>query len=131
MEGFKPQHSHKLIGREIMDILEILQIVAAIATIITGLVSLVRPLAVRSFTGLDVSGPRGITEIRSVLGGAFIGLGAAPYILNVQAAFQVLGIVYLVIGGIRAVAMVIDKSIVQSNVVSLLVEIVFGVLLVL
>jgi hypothetical protein len=114
-----------------MDILEILQIVAAIVTIITGLVSLVRPLAVRSFTGLEVSGPRGITEIRSVLGGAFIGLGAAPFILDVQAAFQVLGIVYLVIGGIRAVAMVIDKSIVQSNVVSLLVEIVFGVLLIL
>ena len=114
-----------------MDILEILQIVAAIATIITGLVSLIHPLAVRGFTGLEVSGPRGITEIRSVLGGAFIGLGAAPFILNVQAAFQVLGIVYLVIGGIRAVAMVIDKSMVQSNIVSLLVEIVFGILLIL
>ncbi len=114
-----------------MDILEILQIIAAIATIATGLISLVRPLAVRGFTGLEVSGPRGITEIRAVLGGAFIGLGAAPFILDGQAAFQVLGIVYLVIGGIRAVTMVIDKSIVQSNIVSLLVEIVFGVLLIL
>jgi len=114
-----------------MEILEILQIIAAIATIITGLISLIRPLAVRGFTGLDVSGPRGITEIRAVLGGAFIGLGLAPFILDVQAAYQVLGIVYLVIGGIRAVAMIIDKSIVQSNVVSLLVEIVFGVLLLL
>jgi hypothetical protein len=114
-----------------MDILEIIQIIAAIATIVTGLYSLARPLGVRGFTGLEVSGPRGITEIRAVLGGAFIGLGAAPFILNVQAAFQVLGIVYLVIGGIRAVSMVIDKSIVQSNIVSLLVEIVFGVLLIL
>ncbi|OGO15601.1 MAG: hypothetical protein A2Z14_15120 [Chloroflexi bacterium RBG_16_48_8] len=114
-----------------MDILEILQIIAAIATIITGIVSLVRPLAVRGFTGLEVSGPRGITEIRAVLGGAFIGLGAAPFILDAQAAYQMLGIVYLVIGAVRAVTMVIDKSIVQSNIVSLLVEIVFGVLLIL
>jgi hypothetical protein len=114
-----------------VDILEILQIIAAIATIITGLYSLVRPLAVRNFTGLEVSGPRGTTEIRAVLGGAFIGLGTAPFILDVQAAFQVLGIVYLVIGGVRAITMLIDQSIVMSNIVSLLVEIVFGVLLIL
>lgn len=114
-----------------MDILEILQIIFAILTILTGLFSMVRPLAVRGFTGLEVSGPRGITEIRAVLGGAFIGLGAAPFILDAQAAFQTLGIVYLVIGAVRAVTMVIDKSIVQSNIVSLLVEIVFGVILIL
>ena len=114
-----------------MEVLEILQIIAVIATIITGLISMVRPLAVRNFTGLEVSGPRGITEIRAILGGAFIGLGVAPLILNVQAAFQALGIVYLVIAAIRAAAMIIDKSVVMSNVVSLLVEIVFGVLLLL
>jgi uncharacterized membrane protein HdeD (DUF308 family) len=114
-----------------MNILEILQIIAAAVTIIVGLVSLVRPLAVREFTGLEVSGPRGITEIRSVLGGAFIGLGLAPLILDTQAAFQMLGIVYLVIGAIRAVTMIMDRSVVMSNIVSLLVEIVFGVLLIL
>ena len=114
-----------------MDILGFLQIVFAILTIITGLYSMIRPLAVRGFTGLEVSGPRGITEIRAVLGGAFIGLGAAPFILDTSAAFQMLGIVYLVIGAVRAVTMFIDKSIVRSNTISLIVEIVFGVMLIL
>ena len=39
-----------------MTILEILKIVAAIVTILTGLVSLVWPLRVRGFTGLNVDG---------------------------------------------------------------------------
>jgi len=114
-----------------MEFLGVLQIIAAILTIITGLVSMIRPLAVRGFTGLEVSGPRGITEIRAVLGGAFIGLGAAPLILGGQATFQMLGIVYLVIGAVRAITMFIDKSVVKSNIISLLAEIVFGVLLIL
>lgn len=88
-------------------------------------------MVVRDFTGLEVSGPRGITEIRAVLGGAFIGLGASPFILNTQAAFQMLGITYLMIGAVWAVTMVIDKSIVRSNIVSLLIEIGLGILLIL
>jgi len=111
--------------------MQILKIIAAIGTILTGVVSLLRPLAVQGFTGLEVQGGRGITEIRSVLGGFFIALGAAPLILNDPAAYQMLGIAYLVVGVTRAVSMFIDKSVVQSNVISLVVEIVFGVVLVL
>ena len=42
-----------------------------------------------------------------------------------------LGITYLVVGGTRAVSMFVDKSVVQSNVISLVVEIAFGIILVL
>jgi hypothetical protein len=52
-----------------MTVLEILKIIAAIGTIATGLFSLVRPRAIFGFTGLSAPGPRGITEIRAVLGG--------------------------------------------------------------
>jgi hypothetical protein len=117
--------------RMIMTILEILQILAVVATILTGLVSLLKPHAVKGFTGLETSGPRGVTEIRSILGGAFLGVGIAPLLLNTPAAFQMLGITYLVIGAVRAVTMVIDKSVVRSNVISLVVEIVLGILLIL
>ena len=111
--------------------MQVLKIIAAIGTIVTGLVSLLRPLAVRGFTGLEVQGGRGVTEIRSVLGGFFIALGAAPLILNDPVAYQVLGIAYLVVGVTRAVSMFVDKSVVRSNVISLIVEIVFGVVLIL
>ena len=114
-----------------MTVLQILQIVAAIATALTGVVSLFWPLAVRGFTGLEVVGGRGVTEIRAVLGGLFIGLGGAALILNNPVAYKTLGIGYLVVGVVRLISMFVDKSIVQSNIVSLIFEFVFGVTLVL
>jgi hypothetical protein len=112
-------------------ILNILQIIAAIGTIVTGAVSLVWPRKIKGFTGLEAPGPRGVTEIRAILGGFFIALGISPLVLNAPAAYQMLGITYLVVAGVRAVSMVIDKSIESSNIISLVVEIVFGVILVL
>jgi hypothetical protein len=114
-----------------MTLLEVLKIIAAIGTIATGLLSLIRPRAVFGFTGLSAPGPRGITEIRAVLGGAFIGLGAATLIFRVDPAYQTLGIMYLVIAVTRIIGMVVDKSVVRSNIISLITEIVLGVVLVL
>lgn len=114
-----------------MTALEILKIAVAIATILTGAVSLFWPLKVRGFTGLEVSGGRGITEIRAVLGGFFVGLGAAVIILNDPAAYMTLGIAYLVVAGVRAISMFVDKSVERSNVISVIAEVVFGVILVL
>lgn len=114
-----------------MTLLEILKIVVAVATILTGAVSLFWPLKVRGFTGLEVDGGRGITEIRSILGGFFVGLGAAVLILNEPAAYITLGIAYLVVAAVRAVSMFIDKSVVQSNVISVVTEVIMGIILVL
>ena len=111
-------------------LLQILKIIAAIATVVTGLISAVGPQSVSGFTGLSAPGPRGITEIRAVLGGVFIGLGLAPFILNAPAAYRTVGVMYLAVAVVRAVSIVIDKSAVQSNIISLIVEIVFGVILV-
>lgn len=108
-----------------------LKVLGALATIATGAISLLFPQSVTGFTGLAAQGGRGITEIRAILGGLFIALGAAPLILNQPSTYQMLGIAYLVIGLVRAVSMVVDKSIVSSNVISLVVELVFGVILVL
>jgi hypothetical protein len=115
-----------------MSVLEILKLIAAVATIVTGLVALAVPRSVRGFTGLDVSNARGITEIRAVLGGAFIGVGAAPLILGLNAAaYQALGITYLAIFVTRLIGMAVDKSWVRSNYLSLATEIVLGIILVL
>jgi len=114
-----------------MTILQILKIIAAIGTIATGFISLVWPRSVTGFTGLSPTGPRGITEIRAVLGGFFVGLGAVPLILNAPVAYQMLGITYLFVAVVRTASMIIDKSVVQSNIISVAVEIIFGVILVL
>ncbi len=114
-----------------MTFLEIVKIVFAAGTIATGLVSLIRPRSVQGFTGLTAPGPRGLAEIRSVLGGGFIGLGAAPLILGEPAAYSMLGITYLAIAIGRMGGIVLDKSTERSNLISLVVEIVFGVILIL
>lgn len=112
-------------------VIKILQLIAVIATILTGLVSLINPLGIQGFTGLTAPGGRGITEIRSILGGLFIGLGIAVFLLGTRETYQMLGIMYLAIGVVRFVSIFLDKSSTQSNWISLAVEIIFGVILLL
>lgn len=114
-----------------MNILKILQIVAVVLTIVTGLVSLLWPRSVFGFTGLTAEGGRGITEIRSILGALFIGLGVAVFVLGTRQTYQMLGIMYLAIAAVRLVSIFVDKSSVQSNWISLATEIVLGIILVL
>lgn len=111
-----------------MIFLEILKIIVAIATILTGLFALVKPAAIRGFTGLLAEGPRGISEVRAIFGGLFIALGIAPFFLG-DAAYMVLGLGYLGIALVRLVSIFLDKSRDSSNWISLVVEIVFGIIL--
>lgn len=115
-----------------MTFLLILKIIAAVGTIATGVISVINPTGISGFTGLEVKGnARGTTEVRAVLGGFFIALGLAPLIFGLsEPMFLMLGFAYLVVGATRAASMVIDKSVVQSNIISLIVEIVLGVILV-
>lgn len=112
-------------------IISILQYAVAVATIITGVVSLFWPLKILGFTGLQVSGGRGITEIRAVLGAFFIGLGASALYFNAPETYAMLGITYLVVALVRGISMFVDRSVVSSNTLSLVVEVIFGVILVL
>jgi hypothetical protein len=112
-----------------MDILQIIRILIALATIATGLLALLRPHSIRGFTGLIADGPRGVSEIRAVLGGAFIGLGLAALLLGGLDAYRTLGITYSAIAAVRAISIVVDRSPARSNLISLVVEVVFGVLL--
>ncbi len=113
-----------------MELIFVLQVIAAMLTIATGLLALVRPGSVPGFTGLTASGPRGISEIRSIFGGLFIALGSAPFILG-EAAFAVLGFSYLGIAIVRLFSIFFDKSKEQSNWISLGIEIVLGIILML
>jgi hypothetical protein len=114
-----------------MTLLKLPQLIAVLLTIVTGLVSLIAPRSVQGFTGLTAPGGRGITEIRAILGGLFIGLGLAVFLLGTRETYQMLGIMYLAIAAVRIVSIFVDKSSVQSNWISAATEIVLGVILVL
>jgi hypothetical protein len=110
--------------------LQILKIAAAAATIVTGLVSLFWPLKVPGFTGLEPRGGRGISEIRTILGALFVGLGAAVIYFNIPQTYAVLGITYLVMALVRGISILADKAPDNSNIISFVVELVLGIILV-
>ena len=114
-----------------MDILQILKYAALAGTVLTGLFALVRPRAIQGFTGLTLEGGRGVTEMRSIFGGLFIALGLAPLIVNHPSAYRMLGIAYAGIAAVRAVSMLVDRSVERSNIISLFAEIILAVILVL
>ena len=114
-----------------MSLLEILNTIAAGLTILVGAAGLVWPRRIQGFIGLKAEGGRGITELRSVLGALFIAIGAVPLILNVPETYLMLGYTYLAIGAVRLFSMFYDRSIVTSNIISVITEAVFGVILIL
>jgi hypothetical protein len=111
-------------------IIQILKIIAAIATIITGVVSLFWPTKVPGFTGLEPRGGRGITEIRTILGALFVGLGAAVIYFNSSEPYIVLGVTYLVMAVVRGVSIFVDQAPESSNIISFVAELVLGIILV-
>jgi hypothetical protein len=105
------------------------KVIVAVATMAFGAMSIVSPSAAERFTGLTADGPRGVSEIRAVLGGLFLGLGLAALIYRSSAAFGTVGIGYLLIGVVRAASIYFDRAPTPTNWVSLAAEVVFGILL--
>ena len=114
-----------------MTFVQILQILAVVVTLLTGVYSLVQPKKIKGFTGLEASSPRAITEIRAVMGGTFVGLGIAALVFPIPEVYKTLAIMYAAIALIRGISMVVDKSVVRSNVISLATEVVLVIILVL
>jgi hypothetical protein len=112
-------------------IVPILRWVVILGTFATGIISLLKPKSVLGFIGFEGIGGRGLTEVRAIFGGLFIGLAAAPLILNDPAAYKMLGIAYLAIGIVRLPAMFLDRSVVNSNLISVVIEFAFGLFLIL
>jgi Domain of unknown function (DUF4345) len=110
-----------------MSVLLVLKIIISLATAATGGLAFIKPEAVYGFTGLSATSVRGISEIRAIFGGLFIALGVAPIVLS---QYRLLGIAYLAIALARVISIIVDKSYAQSNLISLAIEIVFGVILV-
>ena len=106
-----------------------IKVIIAVATIGFGLLSVLRPRSAGAFTGLTAPGPRGISEIRSVIGGLFVGLGIAALIFRTHSAFGTVGIGYLTVGAVRAASIYHDRAPTRSNWISLGFEIVSGILL--
>jgi len=112
-----------------MSFVTIIQYLVDFLTVATGVFALVAPRKIKGFTGLFPDNPRGVTEIRAVMGGVFIALGIVAFYFHSPSTNIMLGIMYLVIGLVRTISMFADKSLVSSNFISLAVEVVFGIIM--
>jgi hypothetical protein len=112
-------------------VLSILRLIVLLATIVAGAASTLAPSSITGFTGLVPAGPRGISEIRAILGGVFVALGIAPLLLRSRDAYRTVGIVYLGVAIVRAVSILVDSAPMPSNLISLAFEVVAGVILLL
>ena len=114
-----------------MEILQYLKYFALVSTMGIGLVSMFWPKSVEGFTGLKAPGGRGVTEIRAILGAFFFGLGLLPFLLGTPETYQMLGFTYLIVAVVRGVFMFVDDSVERSNVISVVSEVILGIILVL
>ena len=107
----------------------IAKLVVAGITLIFGVWVIVVPRKVLPLIGMTALGPRGITETRVALGAIYVGSGLACLLLQEPAAFVTLGLAYLVMALVRAVAIVLDRSADGSNWASLGLEAVLALVL--
>jgi hypothetical protein len=114
-----------------MSWLLILKYVAVAVTLVTGFLSIFWPANFSGFTGIQASSPRATSEIRAVMGGVFVGLAVAVLLFRTPQVFQMLGIAFAAIALVRAVSIVVDHAAVQSNIISLVSEVVLALILIL
>jgi hypothetical protein len=113
-----------------MTVLLVLKYLVVVVTLATGLISIIWPKSIKGFTGLEATSPRAISEIRAVMGGVFLGLGIAAFVLNTPQVYQMLGIAFAAIALVRGISIVLDHAAVQSNIISLATEVVMAVILI-
>jgi hypothetical protein len=107
----------------------IAKLVVAGITLIFGVWVIFAPRKALTLIGMSAEGPRGITETRVALGAIYVGSGLACLVLHEPAAFITLGLAYLVMALVRAVAIVVDRSADGSNWASLGLEGLLGMVL--
>jgi hypothetical protein len=109
-----------------------LKSIAAAATVLSGIVSLFWPRrVVFLLTGLRSAGARGVTEIRAVQGGLFMGLGGAVLLSREPLAWRLLGLGYVGIASARTASMFADRTFDRTNVANLAAEVAAALILLL
>lgn len=92
-----------------MNIAQVLDTLACLALIVFGVYAIAQPRATAQLAGLGIGSNKGLAEIRITFGMLSLALGAAPLLLNQQAAYQTAGIVFLGAFVMRVVAAILDR----------------------
>ncbi|MEY3035345.1 MAG: putative rane protein [Actinomycetota bacterium] len=103
----------------------------AAISVMAGMLGLLFPMRVSRVIGVSLPARLGVSEFRATYGGLFIGAGAAVLVIGSREAALVLGLAWLGAFAARLLSVAVDRSSSRENMAGLVVELVFGLLLVL
>ena len=89
---------------------EIVKILVALATLAFGVYAFTQPDPTAKASHFALEDSAGRAELRTAFGGFFIGLGLACLIIGQDAAYQTLGLAYLITFVARFVALGVDGT---------------------
>jgi hypothetical protein len=92
-----------------MNIEQVLNTLACLALIAFGVYAIAQPRKSAALADLSVLSPKGMAEVRITFGMLSLALGAAPLVINQQAAYQTVGIVFLGAFLMRIAAAFVDR----------------------
>ncbi len=105
--------------------------IGAILITVLGIVGFLKPLMVAKLVGLTPSEPHGISEIRSTLGGFFIGLGGFAMYSQNTVIYGAIGMGWVGAAIARVFSLIIDRKINKENIGGVFLEGGIGLLLLL
>ena len=112
-----------------MNLISLFHIYAVVITLKNGLFSIFKLRGIKKQLSMEAPNPRATTEIRSVWGGLYFGLGIAGLVFPIPEVYKTIGIVYMVSNVIRGMSMIFDRSIDRAGIQGMSYEIILAFLL--
>ena len=111
-----------------MNLISLFHIYAVVITLKNGLFSALK-IRLNYKIKVDPASPRATTEMRSMWGGIYLGLGIAGLIFPTPEVYKTIGIMYIVSNVIRGISLLLTKSIDKSGLQSMSYEVILAVFL--
>lgn len=97
-----------------MNLVNLFHIYAVVITLKNGLFSTLKPSWIKNASLVSPTTPRAKTEVRSVWGGLYLGLGIAGLAFPIPEVYRTIAIVYITSSLVRTASMMVSKSFTKS-----------------
>jgi hypothetical protein len=112
-----------------MNLISLLHIYAVVITLKNGLFSGLRIRGLEPRLGMESFSPRAKTEVRTMWGGLYLGMGIAGLVFSAPEVYKMIGIAYMVSNVIRGISMIVGKSADRAGLQRMSYEIILAVFL--
>ena len=112
-----------------MNLISLFRIYAIVITLKNGVFSGLRLRGLEPRLGMETFSPRAKTEVRTMWGGLYLGMGIAGLVFPSPEVYKMIGIAYMVSNVIRGLSMMFGKSVDRAGLQRMSYEIILAVFL--